>query len=114
MARLRTFLLRLTFGDKAPDRMPEYLVNGFEVGFDEVVGELAPGKTVMATAHPESYPHTLILRGPDTDQWDIHEAAITYYYEDEDPWTCRLGAVILRAEEDLQLLYTRPNRIVEV
>ena len=114
MARLRTFVLRLTFGENAPHAMPEYLINGFDVTFDEVTGEIGPGKTVTATAPPESYPHTLVLRGPDTGQWDILEGAVTYWYEDEEPWTCPLGAVILREREDLQLLYAKPNWIVEV
>lgn len=114
MARLRTFVWRVTFGENAPDTLPEYLINGFEVPFDDVEGEPGPGRTVTATAHPESYPHTLVLQGPPAGQWDLLESSITYHYENEPPWTCRLGAVVLRENRHFQLLYAKPNRIIQV
>lgn len=107
-------MLTVKTGARGLEKPPEYAVNGFEVEFDELHGDTAPGGTLSVVGYPESHPHTLVLCGPAEGAWDIETAEVTYHYEDETPYTVRLGAVSLDAESNLNLLHNRPLPVVQV
>lgn len=114
MPRLDTFQLSLITGETGPGCVPKYSINGFPLEFDEQTGGTNPGETLEVVAHPQSFPHTLILSGPESGNWEIAGAEITYQCDGEDPYTVKLGAVTLDDHADLNLWYARPPKVFDV
>lgn len=114
MAFLEQFTLRLTTGGEGPGERPRYAINGFSLDFDELKGGTGPGETLEASGSPESYPHSLVLHGPKTGQWEISGIELTYYCMDDEPYTVRLGPVTLDNESDLNLWHERPAYVFAV
>ncbi len=114
MARLRRLDMELKTGTCPLQGPLRYYINGFDVEFDEMEGSTAPGGTLQAVGYPESHPHTLTLGGPETGTWDLEGLRITCHYEDQEPYTVRLGSVTLHEGEELNLLVTRPLPVIEV
>lgn len=114
MPRLDTFKLSLRTGDSGPGAVPKYTINGFPLEFDEFEGGTGPGETLQAVAHPQSFPHTLILSGPEEGNWDIEGGEITYHCDGDDPYTLTLGAVSLDDHADLNLWYAKPPKVFDV
>jgi len=114
MPRLETFTLTLKTGERGLDATPQYLINGFALDFDSVEGGTGPGETLKATGDPQSFPHSLVLRGPVGGPWDIESAEITYDVFQAEPYTIRLGSVTLDDESDLNIWYERPEKVVDV
>ncbi|MCC6490325.1 MAG: helicase [Candidatus Hydrogenedentes bacterium] len=114
MPKLNTFQISVRTGVRGVDMLPQWVINGFPVDFEDVRGSTKSGDTFEATGSPGSFPHTLLLRGPDEGNWDIEETRITYYPNGEEPYTVRLGAVTLDAESDMNLWYERPQAVLDV
>jgi hypothetical protein len=114
MPRLESFTLELRTGEKGLAHVPRYSINGFEIEFDAVEGGCGPGETLRATAMPQSFPHKLILQGPEEGTWDIAGATLTFQVQGGEPYTVRLGGVTLGDRDDLNLWYERPEKVIDV
>ena len=114
MPRLDTFQLTLHTGEAGPGTPPKYTINGFPLDFDEYEGGTGPGETLQAVAHPQSFPHTLILSGPEEGNWEIEGAEITYHCDGDAPYSLTLGAVTLDDHADLNLWYAKPPKVFDV
>lgn len=114
MPRLDTFHLTLQTGGEGPGTIPKYTINGFPLEFDESSGGTGPGETLNAVAHPQSFPHTLVLGGPVQGSWEIAGGEIVYHCDGEEAYTITLGAVTLDDRADLNLWYARPPKVFDV
>jgi hypothetical protein len=114
MPRLTAFDVTIKTGSQGPSELPKYSINGFELDFDEVKGGVGPGETLEATGSPDSFPHTLLLKGPATGTWQIEELRVTYHPAGEPPYTIRFGPVELDNQSDLNLWHARPLPTVQV
>ena len=108
MPRLDSFKLEIKTGERGgPDR-PRYSINRFPLDFDETEGSTKPGETLTVTGHPQSFPHTLLLIGPEDGAWDISGVTATYYCSGQDPYTVRMGSVTLEDDADLNIWHEKP------
>ena len=114
MPRLQTFNLKLKTGAAGPGGIPAYAINGFTLDFDEFSGGTHAGETFEATGHPQSFPHSLSLRGPEEGVWEIESLELTYDMDSAKAYTLHFGAVTLDARSDLNLWYERPAPVFEV
>ena len=114
MPKLNTFDITIKTGARGPSGAPQWAINGFVVDFEQAKGGTAPGETFEGAASPGSFPHTLVIRGPESGAWDIEEARVTYYPQGAPPYTVRLGAVTLDDDADLNIWYERPQRVFDV
>jgi len=114
MPRLETFSVRIKTGEAGPRTIPRYSINGFNIDFDELSGACGPGEVLEATAHPQSFPHSLILIGPEEGEWDIEGMTITYECDGSEPYTVKLGAVHLDDASDLNIWHERPPKVIDV
>lgn len=108
MPRLETFRITLKTGSQGKNEPPRYAINGFPLDFEEAQGGVEAGGSFEATGNPGSYPHSLVLVGPDTAPWDLESIEITYFFDGQEPYTVRLGMVTLDTDSDLNLLYEQP------
>ncbi len=114
MTRLDSFELEVKTGAHPGPEYPQYRINGFPLDFDHAVGGTGCGETLKATGNPGSYPHALVLAGPDDGTWDIESAEVTYSCAGEGGYTVRLGAVTVDSESDLNLWYERSPQTFDV
>lgn len=114
MPRLNTFDVVVKTGGHGPGVQPKWSINGFVVGFDQFKGGTGPGEIFAGTGNPGSFPHTLLLCGPENGDWDIEEVKVTYYPQGEEPYSVRLGPVRLDSESDLNIWYERPQPVFDV
>lgn len=96
------------------DTMPKYAINGFPLDFDEAKGGVGPHETAELTGSPQSFPHSLVLIGPEEGAWDISGITATYNCAGSQPYTVRLGAVTVDDDADLNIWYQRPARVLDV
>jgi hypothetical protein len=114
MPRLTAFDLKIKTGDAGREDMPKYSINGFTLDFEQATGGCGTGETLEATGSPDSFPHTLVLRGPESGRWKIDEITATYYPAGEPPYTLRFGAVELDDRSDLNIWQPRPAPAFDV
>jgi hypothetical protein len=114
MPKLNTFDVVVKTGATGRTTAPKWVINGFPVDFDESKGGTGPGETFEATGNPGSFPHTLLLQGPNEGNWDIESVKVTYFPNGEEPYTVRLGAVTLDHESDLNIWHERPQPVFDV
>lgn len=114
MPRLQSFHLKLKTGAQGPGVLPTYTINGFKLEFDEYNGGTHAGEMLEASGHPQSFPHNLILQGPEENAWDIESLEITYDIDNAEPYTLHFGAVTLDDESDLNLWHERPAPVFDV
>lgn len=114
MPRLNTFDVSIKTGERGPGAAPKWIINGFVVDFDECKGGTGPGEVFEGVGNPGSFPHTLLIRGPENGDWDIEEVKVTYYAQGEEPYSVRLGPVSLNSESDLNIWYERPQPVFDV
>lgn len=114
MPRLEKLSLTIKTGDRGLEQKPEYAINGFEIGFDELKGGTGPGETLVATGYPQSFPHSLVLVGPNEGTWDIESIEATYECAADTPYTVRLGTVTLDDTSNLNIWYERPAKVIDV
>ena len=114
MPRLETFELQIQTGDQGLPETPKYSINGFTLDSDEAEGGVCPGESLHVKAAPQSYPHSLVLIGPEAGAWSIDSITATYYCSGEEPYVLRLGPVTLDDHSDLSIWYERPPRTIDV
>jgi len=114
MPRLSAFDLKIRTGEQGRDSAPQYTINGFTLDFEDAKGGCGAGETLEATGTPDSFPHTLVLRGPDSGTWKIDEITATYYPAGEEPYTLHFGPVDLDSESDLNIWQPRPLPVFDV
>ncbi len=114
MPKLNTFDVVVKTGKSGRTTTPKWIINGFTVEFDQTSGGTGPGETFEATGNPGSFPHTLLLSGPEEGTWEIEEATVTYYPNGAQPYTVKLGAVSVDAESDLNIWYEQPQPVFDV
>jgi hypothetical protein len=114
MPRLDTFELQIRTGEHGLAEPPRYSINGFPLEFDEVEGGTGPGETARVVAAPQSYPHSLLLLGPQEGAWDIAGMTATFYCMGEEPYVLRFSPVTLDDRSDLNIWRERPIRTIEV
>ena len=108
MPRLQSFDVSIRTGAAGRPDAPKYVINGFELDFDESTGGCGAGETFDATGAPDSFPHSLVLRGPASGTWRIEGMSITYHYVGEVPYTLRFGPLEIDSESDVNLQHARP------
>ncbi|MBI1319915.1 MAG: helicase [Candidatus Hydrogenedens sp.] len=114
MPRLESFDMKIKTGERGPNKAPSYEINGFKLDFDEMAGGNGPGETLELSGEPQSFPHSLVLIGPEDGAWDIAEVQLTYQVMGGPPYTVRLGAVTLDGESNLNIWYDRPPKVIDV
>ncbi len=114
MPKLNTFDVVIKTGARGPGHTPRWSINGFVVDFEQTRGGTAAGETFEGSAGPGSFPHTLLIRGPESGAWDIEEARVTYYPNGGPPYTVRLATVTLDDDADLNIWYERPQKAFDV
>ena len=114
MPRLDTFEIEIKTGENGHRDIPQYVINGFPLTFEHSEGTTESRGVLKATGAPQSFPHSLVLRGPSEGVWDIEETTITYYSMGSAPYTVRLGAVTLDHESDLNILHQAPAQSFDV
>jgi hypothetical protein len=114
MPRLDTFTLKIRTGSQGMPGAPKYSINGFPLEFDALQGTTAPEEVLEVTGHPQSFPHSLLLLGPEEGAWEIQQLEATYHCANETPYTVRLGAVTLDSRSDLNVWYPRPPKVIDV
>jgi hypothetical protein len=114
MPRLETFTLEIKTGESGHTSPLAYSINGFKLDFEQVEGGTGSGETVTATGNPQSFPHTLHLRGPEEGEWDIAGVTATYHPTGEEPYTLRFAALTLDEESDLNIWHQRPAAVLDV
>ncbi len=113
MPILQSVTLRIRTGARGIDRVPLYAINSHEIPFDEIKGGCQSGETLDVSGSPRSFPHSLVLLGPDEGAWDIEEIDVTLHTDGE-PYTVRLGAITLDGETKLNLWYECPPVLLDV
>lgn len=108
MPRLEQFRLTIRNGAHGGPAHPQYEINGFMVDFDEVEGGARPGETLQALGRPLSLPHTLVLAGPESGEWDIESIDAVYECAGMSPYTVRMGAVTLDENTSLNIWHEPP------
>ncbi|MCH7958692.1 MAG: helicase [Candidatus Hydrogenedentes bacterium] len=114
MPKLNSFTIEIQTGEtEGPERL-QYSINGFPLDFDEMEGGSGAGETLTATGAPQSFPHTLLLRGPEQGRWDIQSVRLTFECDGDEPYTIQLGAVTLDSESDLNIWHEPPMPVFDV
>ncbi len=72
------------------------------------------GETAEVQGSPQSFPHALLLGGPEEGAWEIEGIEATYHCQAEEPYTVRLGAVTLDHRSDLNIWHPRPGEVLDV
>lgn len=114
MPKLNTFDITIKTGARGLAYPPKWSINGFIVDFEQTEGSAEPGGVFHGVANPGSFPHSLVIKGPDSGAWDIEEAKITYFPAGEEPYSVRLGAVTLDDDADLNIWFERPQVLFDV
>jgi len=114
MPKLNNFEITIKTGESGGPYPPTWVINGFPIAFEEFKGGTGPGETLQAAADPQSFPHTLLLRGPENGVWELDEVKVTYFPQGEDPYTVRMGKVLLDDKSDLNIWHERPQPVFDV
>ena len=114
MPRLESFSLEILTGPKGGPERPTYAINGFPLDFEEHDGATEAGHSLRVAANPCSFPHSLVLKGPEAGAWDIESVLATYTCSGEEAYTIQLGAVTLDDASDLDIWYERPAPTFDV
>jgi hypothetical protein len=108
MPRLESFQIRVFTGEKGKNELPHFIINGFPLEFEQAEGSTEPGGEFVGQGSPGSFPHTLLLAGPEEGEWHIKEVELTYFPDGEEPYKVRLGDVTLDDNADLNIWHPRP------
>ena len=115
MPKLNAFTIEIQTGESEGPEQPQYSINGFPLDFDEMEGGSGAGEKLTASGAPQSFPHTLLLRGPEQGHWDIQSVRVTCEGgRADEPSKVQLGAVTLDNESDLKIGQEPPRPVVDV
>ena len=65
MPKLNELKLEIKTGTNRGPEKPSFSINGFPLEFDETDGGTEAGATFTAVGSPNSFPHSLVLMGPE-------------------------------------------------
>lgn len=110
MPKLNEFTLEVKTGANPGPETPNFAINGFPLEFEEFEGSTEAGATFTAKGFPNSYPHSLVLKGPErgSSDWDIVSAVVRYECDRVEPYEVRLGSVTLDDNDDLNIWHDPP------
>ena len=116
MPKLDTFTVKIQTGEQGRSETPRYSINGFKLDFEQHTGNTEAQGEFVATGEPLSFPHTLLLLGPEEGEtpWAINGLEVTYHCAGEEPYTVHLGAVTLEDDSDLNIWHERPPEVFDV
>ena len=116
MPKLDTFTLEIKTGAQPGPEVPSFAINGFPLEFESLEGSAQSGATLTATGSPSSFPHSLVLIGPQNGQstWDIESITASYECANMDPYTIRMGAVVLDDNSNLNIWNEPPLPVFDV
>ena len=114
MPRLDTFTIQLKTGESPLKGPLKFIINGFPLEFEEVSGGTGSGETLEAKGAPGSFPHALLLHGPEEGDWEIEEFSVTYHPMGEEPYRIRFGGVTVDSSSDLNIWAERPLPVMDV
>jgi hypothetical protein len=116
MPKLETFSLEVTTGTNPGPDTPHFSINGFPLQFEEIEGSTEPGDIIYLVGETHSFPHSLTLAGPETDEpdWDIDSVSITYNCANMEPYTINLGKATLDDHSDLNIWHEAPPVMFDV
>lgn len=114
MPKLDYFAIRIKTGESGQEQLPKFSINGFELEFEDVKGSIASGDVFEAIGSPGSFPHSMLLIGPDCGTWDIEEMEIAYFLVGEPPYTLRFAGLTLDDTSDLSIWHPQPDIEFEV
>ena len=110
MPKLTQFKLEITTGTSPGPENPQFSINGFPLDFDETEGSTEAGATMVAVGAPNSYPHSLVLVGPEegSPDWEITSAKITYDCDNMEPYEVCMGKATLDDNANLNIWHEPP------
>ena len=114
MPRLDTFTLEIRTGETRGPERPKFKINSFPLDFESLDGGTGPVEILTASGSSQSFPHSLMLCGPENGQWDIEGVTATYQCANDEPYTIRMGAVTLDDKSDLNIWHERPAPAFDV
>lgn len=116
MPKLDNFTLEIKTGEHAGPAVPTFAINGFPLEFDTLDGSAESGGTLTVTGAPSSFPHSLVLVGPQNGEatWDIESITATYECAQLDPYTVRMGAIVLNDDSNLNIWHEPPLPVFDV
>ncbi len=116
MPKLNTFTLEIKTGAQSGPSTPGFAINGFPLEFDTLDGSAEAGATLKATGEPSSFPHSLVLVGPENGQpaWDIESITAIYDCAQLDPYVVHMGAVTLDDDSNLNIWHDPPLPVFDV
>jgi len=114
MPRLDTFSIELTTGDSPRKGPLKFIINGFPLEFEDVEGGTGVGETFKGTGAPGSFPHALLIHGPEEGDWEIEGFNVTYHPNGEEPYRIRFGGVTVDSSSDLNIWAERPQPVMDV
>ena len=116
MPKLDTFSLEINTGNQPGPSTPGFAINGFPLEFESLEGTTEAGGTLTVTGAPGSFPHSLVLVGPQNGQpaWAIESITATYHCAQLDDYTVRMGAVSLDDNSNLNIWHEPPLPVFDV
>jgi hypothetical protein len=110
MPKLTQFKLEIKTGNSPGPESPQFSINGFPLEFDETEGSTEAGETLTAIGSPNSFPHSLVLIGPEngSPNWDIESVLAIYECDKMDPYEVRMGAISLDDNANLNVWHEPP------
>lgn len=110
MPKLSQFKLEVKTGNNPGPETPRFSINGFPLDFEECEGSTEAGGTFTAVGSPNSYPHSLVLVGPEAGapDWDIESVKASYDCDDIAPYEVRMGAATLDDNANLNIWHEPP------
>ena len=110
MPKLTQFKLEVKTGTNPGPENPSFSINGFPLEFEETEGTAEVGATFTAVGSPNSFPHSLVLMGPEAGEsnWDIESVTATYECANMDPYVVCMGATTLDDNANLNIWHEPP------
>ncbi len=110
MPKLSQFKLEVKTGTKPGPESPQFSINGFPLEFEETEGSTEAGATLTAIGSPNSFPHSLVLIGPEhgAGDWEIEFVQATYECDNMEPYVVRMGATTLDDNANLNIWQEPP------
>ncbi|MFP6598188.1 MAG: helicase [Candidatus Hydrogenedentota bacterium] len=110
MPKLNEFKLEIKTGTNRGPEKPSFSINGFPLEFDETDGGTEAGATFTAVGSPNSFPHSLVLMGPERGEpdWDIETVTATYECDSMETYVVRMGAATLDDNANLNIWHEPP------
>ena len=105
MPKLSQFKLEIKTGTNRGPEHPSFSINGFPLEFEETEGSTDAGATFTAVGSPNSFPHALVLMGPEQGEvdWDIESVTARYECDGMESYE--------RSEEHTSELQSRRNLV---